>query len=53
MGKLGEFNQNRKLSYNETYTVEQIIPLLAPSVTGLVVVQTNTQQLKDKNDKLK
>ncbi|WEI17182.1 CARDB domain-containing protein [Acinetobacter proteolyticus] len=52
--KLGEFIQTRKLGYNETYTVEQVIPLLAPSVTGLqLVVQTNSKQLKDTNDKVK
>ncbi|WP_198080418.1 CARDB domain-containing protein, partial [Acinetobacter calcoaceticus] len=52
--KLGEFSQKRKLGYKETYTVEQMIPLLAPSVTGLqLVVQTNMTDLKDSNGKSK
>ena len=44
--KLGEYTQNRKIGNNETYTVEQSIAELAPSVSGLyLVVQTNTGKL--------
>ena len=52
--KLGEFTQNRKLGYNETYTVEQSIAELAPSVSGLyLVVETNTGKLLNQKNQVR
>ncbi|WP_167370367.1 CARDB domain-containing protein [Acinetobacter genomosp. 33YU] len=49
--KLGEFTQTKKLGYNETYTVERILKL-APSVSGLhLIVKTNTNDIRGKNNK--